>query len=396
MSGPAPAATVQGRITGIDACWGVALIGMMAIHVLPSYDENFKPTAVWLIAAGTSSALFSFAAGVSLSLGYTRVSAATARDRKADRASLGVRAAAIAGVGLVLGQVEVSVSILLTYLGVAFALAIPMLGLGVRTLAACSIGFATFGAVLSQLLAGPMPGLGAYDPSMNLLFSDPGGTLSTLLFTGPFPAIPLMAYLCAGMAMGKLDLRSLDIQLRIFLTGLFLSVGTALTAMLLLGPLGVKEILVEASSDLYSEEEVSDVLTWGPVDEVPLSSGWWQVALSPYSHTAFELLNTLGVAMAAFGVMLFLCDRIHWVVAPLCAFGSMPLTLYSAHILFLATGIWADYPAISLAVQIGAGLLFAVLWRRVSGLQRGPLEYVVAMLAARAALRARGEVRESP
>ncbi len=270
---------------------------------------------------------------------------------KAARASLALRAATIAGIGLLLGQMEIPAFIILSYYGAMFALAIPLLGLGARALAACAAGFATVGALSSWALADALPNLGEYDPSLYFLVSDPGGTLSALLFTGAYPAIPWMAYVCAGLALGKLDLRSLDIQLRIFLTGLSLALGTALLSALLLGPLGGKDALLSSMRGRGNEAALQEALTWGPIESTPVGSGWWQVALSPYSNTVFELLNTLGVALAVFAAMLFISGRIAWAVAPLAQVGSMTLTLYTGHLLFLATG---DLGGIAGILAVGA------------------------------------------
>ena len=65
MNGVVPTASskqarAKARITGIDASRGIALIGMLAIHVMPAHDKNYEPTALWLIASGTSAALFAF------------------------------------------------------------------------------------------------------------------------------------------------------------------------------------------------------------------------------------------------------------------------------------------------------------------------------------------------
>lgn len=376
------------RVTGIDAARGIALLGMMAIHVLPEFDDGFQPTTVWIIASGTSAALFALLAGVGLSIENRSDPAAEARAGQAARAALAMRAAAIAGIGLLLGQIDIPASVILSYYGVMFALAIPLLGLGARTLAACAIGFATLGALVSWLLADSLPDLGIYDPSLRFLVTDPGGTLSALLVTGVYPAIPWMAYLCAGLAIGKLDMRSPDTQLRVFLTGLSLAVGTALASALLLGPLGGKEALVSSMRGWLGAGEVEEVLIWGPAGGVPLESGWWHVALSPYSNTVFELLNTLGVAMAVFGAMLWAGERLSWAMRPLCIMGSMTLTLYTLHLLFLATGVWEGRPVLSLWAQVGSGLLFAVLWTNVSGRKRGPLEHAVALLAGGARRRA--------
>lgn len=374
-------ARARPRIVGLDAARGIALIGMMAIHVLPQYNEDFEPTVVWTVASGTSAALFALLAGVGLAAGAGIGQGACARDLAGARVSLAMRAAGIAGMGLLLGQVNIPAVVILAYYGMMFALAIPLLGLGARALASCAVGFATIGALGTWLLAGSLPGLAGYDPSLTFLVSYPGGTLSALLFTGAYPAVPWMAFLCGGLAIGKLDLRSVDVQLRIFLTGLFLAVGTALVSALLLGPLGGKEQLVAANRRWLSAEELDEVIIWGPVEGLPMASGWWQVTLSPYSTTVFEVINTMGVAMAVLGAVLFIGERIRWAMVPLGIMGSMTLTLYSLHLMVLAMGIGRDESGLSLGVQIGAALLFAVLWRNISGRPRGPLEHVIALLA---------------
>lgn len=55
---------LQRRITGIDAARGIALVGMLAIHVMPQFNDDFEPTLVWQVASGTSAALFALLAGV--------------------------------------------------------------------------------------------------------------------------------------------------------------------------------------------------------------------------------------------------------------------------------------------------------------------------------------------
>jgi uncharacterized membrane protein len=374
-------ARAKPRIVGLDAARGIALIGMMAIHVLPETTDDFEPTVAWTVASGTSAALFALLAGVGLAVGTGIGPGAGARDLAGARASLAMRAAGITVIGLLLGQIDIPAAVILAYYGMMFALAIPLLGLGALALAGWAVGFATIGALATWLLAGSLPGLAGFDPSLSFLVADPGGTLSALLFTGNYPAIPWMAFLCAGLAIGQLDVRSADTQLRIFLTGLFLAAGTALFSALLLGPLGGKEQLVAANRRWFSAEHLEEVIIWGPVEGIPMASGWWQVTLSPHSGTVLEVMNTLGVAMAVLGAILFIGERVHWAMAPLAVLGSMTLTLYSLHLLFLATGIGEDQPSISLWVQVGAGLSLAVLWRNISGRNRGPLEHVISRLA---------------
>ena len=120
-------------------------------------------------------------------------------------------------------------------------------------------------------------------------------------------------------------------------------------------------------------------LLWSPY---LISSWWWLAVPAPYSDTPIDLLYTMGVAVAAFGAMLLLTRLTAPVLRPLAAAGSMMLTLYSAHVVYLAFDPLSDYPFISYVVQVAAALVFAVIWQHVRG--RGPLETVVAVVAGRA------------
>ncbi len=67
---------------------------------------------------------------------------------------------------------------------------------------------------------------------------------------------------------------------------------------------------------------------------------------------------------------------------PIAAVGGMTLTLYSAHIVLLASGLLEDYPAVLWLVMVGCSIAFAPVWRRRFG--QGPLERPVAAVASRA------------
>ena len=57
------------RLVGIDAARGLALIGLMAIHLLPSEDElTHDPSLSFTLFHGNSAALFALLAGVGLAL----------------------------------------------------------------------------------------------------------------------------------------------------------------------------------------------------------------------------------------------------------------------------------------------------------------------------------------
>src|SRR6478735_4393816 len=58
------------RLAGIDAARGLALLGMMATHVLPTFesDAQLTPTWVGLVFSGRAAALFAVLAGIGLAL----------------------------------------------------------------------------------------------------------------------------------------------------------------------------------------------------------------------------------------------------------------------------------------------------------------------------------------
>ena len=96
-------------------------------------------------------------------------------------------------------------------------------------------------------------------------------------------------------------------------------------------------------------------------------------------------MHTIGVATALLGGMLLLARRYGNVLAPLAAAGSMTLTLYTAHVLFMNSP-WDVFEATTgYVLQVLAAVGFAVAWRAAVG--RGPLEAVAAD-AARAARQA--------
>lgn len=61
-------ARAQGRLVGLDAARFLALLGMMATHLLATRSDSGDPTWVAEVLSGRASALFALLAGVSLSL----------------------------------------------------------------------------------------------------------------------------------------------------------------------------------------------------------------------------------------------------------------------------------------------------------------------------------------
>jgi hypothetical protein len=101
-------------------------------------------------------------------------------------------------------------------------------------------GTAVAGPVLLVATAGlGLPYVGAtQDPDLPTLVHDPGGFVVLLLLTGAYPVVAYVVYLCAGLAVGRLDLRSRSVALRLLEAGLALAVTSRLVAWARGYPLG--------------------------------------------------------------------------------------------------------------------------------------------------------------
>jgi uncharacterized membrane protein YeiB len=147
----------------------------------------------------------------------------------------------------------------------------------------------------------------------------------------------------------------------------------------LLHPLGGLTHLLASSPGASSR--VRAELLWAPEQ----GTSWWYLTLSaPHANTPFDLAHTLGCAMAVLGAVLLLTRTVSLRsgMRHLAAVGAMTLTLYSAHIVLLWTGVLEDWHLALYLVMVVASVLFAVVWRRRH--DQGPLEKVVAVVAGRA------------
>ncbi|GAA1496214.1 heparan-alpha-glucosaminide N-acetyltransferase domain-containing protein [Paeniglutamicibacter kerguelensis] len=359
------------RVTAIDAARCLALIGMMGIHVLPEEHSGGNPSLTWVLFAGRASALFALLAGVSLAFSSGGTRPLRGRPLKAAMAGVAARALVIMAIGMLLAYAGPDVEIILAYYGVMFLLAVPLLGLTPRVLAVLSAVFAIGGPILLQAVRNVIPAPEEDNLTFGTLFTEPFSTVGQLLFTGFYPAVPWMAYMCAGLAIGKLDLSSRRIAAWLAAGGACLAAAAwALSWLLMIGVLQLSP--GESAGLLVAGEDP-------PVDE----DDWaWLVAASPYSSMPLELLHTIGTSMVALGVLILAGKYIHQIIDVLAPAGSMTLTLYSGHLLFLASGVLGEEPFASFGLQVGAALLFGVLWRNLAG--RGPLESAVSAVATRA------------
>lgn len=363
-----------GRVVGVDVARGVALMGIVIINVLPTEGRYQFVDAFF---GGRAAALFALIAGISIALQSGGRRPPSGRAMTAARAALALRALMIVGIGLLLGPTNSPMGIILPYYGILFLLAVVLLGLGRRMLLALAVVFAVLGPVAMLLVRAGWPDMiqpeGNY--TVAVAAGDPGVFVTDMLFTGIYPAVPWLAYICAGMAVGRSDLSSRKVAVSLLAAGIGLAASMWLLSVLLLGPAGGHQRIVAATPEM-SVAEIDKMLVYGG-NAVPATTGWWLAVLAPETSTPLTLLSTLGTSLAVLGAILLLVPYLGRAVEPLAAAGSMTLTLYSAHVIIMATEILnPDRPIVSITIQCILFLLAGVLWRSAVG--KGPLEAILA------------------
>ena len=364
-----------GRVVGLDVARCLALIGMVAVHVLPERAPDGDLTVTHWLAGGRASALFAVLAGVTLALLTDR-----RRGRVRDLAAIAVRALLVALIGLALGGLDSGLAVILTYYGVLFLLGLPFVTLGARALLIFAAGWAVVAPVVSHLVR-PRLAPRTFDVPSFASLADPGGLLSDLLLTGYYPALPWLTYLVAGMAVGRLDLRSRVIATRLLLGGLVAAVvATAVSAALLSVP-ALRDPLVGGAIPGANADEVLGNAAGGLAGVTPTDGPWqWLLVVAPHSATPFDLVQTTGSALAVIGLCLLvvgaLRGRTLHGVAVLFGAGTMTLTLYSLHVLLRTETLWPpdhgpDAFRWHVMVVLSVGALFVAVDAP------GPLEWLV-------------------
>lgn len=369
------------RLIGIDAARGLALIGLMAIHILPNYDEETgEPTLVWRLFSGDSAALFALLAGVGLALSSGGRTPHRGRQMTGDRVSLVVRAALIAGVALVIASLmpqngEPPAYSILMYYAAFFLLTIPFLHLGPKALFICAAVFGIVSPILLQQLPPVLPDWASYNPTLEHILADPASVASQLLLTGTYPALPYMTYILVGLGLGRLDLRSTRVQAAIAGIGAALAILANTASYILLYAAGGYQALLATG---MTEDSLDEALVYGP-ELVPDTSGWWLAIATPHTNMPLAIAGSLGMALLAAGLFLLIAGQAGRWLIPLAAMGAMTLTLYSAHLVALSVELHYYEPFLWFLAHLAAAVAFAWAWNRWIG--QGPLEKIVSLAA---------------
>lgn len=359
----------QDRIVALDVARGLAVFGMFVAHIASVGD--MESTGQWFknLADGRSSILFAFLAGISLAIltgrhkPYTGVRYLQAKTR------IFTRAALLLVIASIISLMNSHVAIILAFYSTWFVLAIPFLKWRPRNL---FIAAGLFG------LIGPFAAL--YVPvlaekvGMNM-YGDSNEFVWTTMFTGVYVGVVYMAFVLAGVACGRLDLRRPRIASYMAAIGSSMAIVGYGIAFLLTEFLGEEEYIDPMFTD--PKGWTADETGPGWNEHIPWPSLHILANAEPHTGTQLEVLGSGGFAIALVGFLLLAGPIIGKILYPLAAVGSMSLTAYCAHVII----IWAvdafdypenDWPLLWLVVGIS---VCATLWKLFIG--RGPVEWIM-------------------
>ena len=238
--------------------------------------------------------------------------------------------------------------------------------------------------VRSALPPGPGP-----SPSLFSL-AHPAELFNGVLFNGYYPVLQWTGYVLVGMALGRLPLHRPRLAVRLVVAGVLLAVGAKLISAVLLGPAGGLERLTVPPTSPIAGRDLQSALVTGLYGTTPTTSWWWLAVSAPHSGTPLDLLHTTGTSLAVIGACVLaaaMLGRYRFLLLPVAAAGSMPLTLYTLHVVGLAVAAGLGLPsaessATLLWVNVGLAVALATAWQLTG--RRGPLEDVAAQLSAAA------------
>jgi len=415
------------RLNGLDIARGLAILGMVAAHLGDFPPFTWSDPFIYLnIVHGNSSILFAVLAGISIALLTGRERIPQPEDVPRLRLALIGRGAAIFTIGLALELLGVGIAVILTFYGLMYVAAIPVLRLRPSRLLLCALLLALCGPVLITLLE--VLSLGAY------------GAGSDLVAVGIYRFTTWAPLMLVGMALGRLPLTRPRIAGLISGIGAALALAGALLGLLLGAVLGFLLPEFEEYSSWYSSswdssssgsssyegeapmvpfEEIDGTgllcypaMPYDPsvycepenhpwADESGSSSSYWDeyggdwstypenlaamdplamllysvASPAPHSGSVLEIFTSGGLALCVIGVSTLISRPLRWALLPLSAIGAMPLTVYTLHALvILALTGPAGYLTSNLAcVLLILGLAAAsTAWAAFLG--RGPLE----------------------
>ena len=329
-----PATPRRSRIDGIDLARFLAIVGMMAAHLLvnDSFDitqpSSLANPGAWpAVFDGRSAALFGLLAGVSVAIVSRRPLSLGGTNVPMLRLNLFARGVVIAGIGILLEEIQYAIAVVLTVYGFVFIALALVVRQGPRRLlgmAAVSMLLGTGSVMLAELVPGSV--------------WEPNGVIIKVFVGGMYPLFIWVGYGLVGMAVMRMGLHEVSLQRRMAAIGA--SVALAAYCLGAVVSRTLEHVELPGLSDLATGESQPSATDLGVPEIAPPVTDWRYVMLSAEAHSGglLDVIGSLGVAVAVLGACLMICrsGRVLRLTRPLRDAGAMPLTIYILHILTAA------------------------------------------------------------
>ncbi|MDN8625264.1 MULTISPECIES: heparan-alpha-glucosaminide N-acetyltransferase domain-containing protein [Corynebacterium] len=407
------------RLPGIDVARALAIFGMIAAHVAagPSSVSIMDPSTYPALVHGRPAVLFALLAGVSISLMTGRGERPTSVNGvQGIRLKLIGRALAIFLIGLVLEQLGTGISIILTFYGVLYAVALPFVWAKTRTLIIVGTCLGVVGPSLLAIIQYLLP-KGNASPTIGLVLG------------GVYPLPVFWGILLLGMVLGRLHLQSTRALAGLVAVGVCASaIGYGVGSMWGNDEEPKNGWINQDDRNGTSQPDWSAVISKlkkqkaqqsdgvQPKDQTAQSSGgsasdegiesrWGQywdaldstkelkdslkrslVDSAPHSGGTAEFVGSGGFALIVVALCQLIVSRARRWFIPIAVTGAMPLTIYTAHVIIVfavggPAGTVVSNP-LYWSLVIGS-IVFANVWMAFFG--RGPLERFPRWLGNKAA-----------
>jgi uncharacterized membrane protein len=335
----------------VDAARGLALVGMFVAHVSPEVHDA-QTAAFIAIADDRPRLLFALTAGIGL--GFISGGIRPFEHGRTElRRQIAIRAVLLIALGfLIWSTLHPLVFIILDVYGVAFLIMLALLFVPPR------VALVTGAAALAVTPA--LAEIGARTGFVEDMRLTPLRFLSDWAVGGAYPVIVWVPVMLIGLALARFDLESARV---VRLTALVSTVAAAVF-------LPLSRLL--------------------PAPDVVAESSW-----SVPLRASLEALGNVGVSGLVVAATLTLMSlsrpqvgrSARAVLSPLTAMGSMPLTIYTLHLVVISLAVRVEdgtrtddsWPL--LIGLIAGSMVFALLWRRFVG--RGPLEQLLRRASGR-------------
>ncbi len=324
------------RVAGIDVARAFAMFGMLVTHYVLSRN-TIVLSDIPIRFAGRAMPLFVILGGLGVTL-------MTKRSAVPDRALL-FRGALLFTLGMALTHYSERIAVILPAYGLLFAAAIGFRRLRSWQLLPIAAVAVAVGGYTYQEFAAPERLL-----TVSRLLSSTRG-IESLLVGGPYPFFPTAGFFIVGMWLGRLDLRSHDVAVKITRAGIGVWLGTAVAS-------GLAEALLERTT-------------------TPNRSGFAWITLTNttgHSQMTAWVLSAIGTSLIVLGLSLRVAWRWPRALQPFAVCGTMALTFYTVQIVL---SLWIGESSIITEWLITLTIFiaftgFALAWNHVFG--AGPLE----------------------